>query len=128
MQSQIHDTSADATYSQVAAIANRTNQAIARAFIAGAPNRGQVVTERLEQDVPPATVDVLAGTFTWIDAAHVPHSAPFYVRTCPEFDSAECRDRRDEDYNEQFADQYFDLERSGCQHIAFSEAKPSPFF
>lgn len=128
MQSQIHDTSADATYSQVAAIANQTSRAIARAFIAGAHNRGQVVIDRLEQPCQPATVDVLVGTFTWIDAAHVPHSAQFYVRTIPESDSADCRGCREEDYNEQFTDQYFELERSGAQHIAFSELKPSPFF
>ena len=130
MQSLTHHNSiADSTYSQVATIANQTSQAIARAAIAGAQVRGQQVVERLEQEPAARDVDVLAGTFTWTDGqTHVPHSARFYVRTCADAGSQECQAKRADDYNEQFADQYFALEQAGELHIAYSEIKPNPFF
>lgn len=79
------------------------------------------------------TVEVLAGTFSFIKPDKTEDTAEFYVRcepACkpnhPAFD--EINDRRVDALNRQYMDAYKVLESKACCNVKFTGSRPNPFF
>jgi len=80
--------------------------------------------DRLEYTEPVPTCDVKVGTFYWTDRSGEKFDADFYVRTCDDSD----QEKRVEDYNEQYTDEYCRLINEGYTNVVFIEATPNPIF
>lgn len=83
--------------------------------------------ERLVYEEPAACVEVHLGVFTYVEASGESVIAEFYIKTCNivEGNSA-ITDKRVDDMNEQFTDQWLELEAKGCRDIHFKNDVPHP--
>lgn len=79
-----------------------------------------------------ATVDTLAGRFTFCDASGQPDTAEFFVRCEPHPnpsnpDFTEIMDRRSDAVNSQLTDAWSKLQSLSCSAIHYVEVHPDPF-
>lgn len=86
---------------------------------------------------PDCTTEVHVGTFFFDDPlTNEPTRAEFFVRTCAaepqntefgeDFTAVLRRDKRQDDYNEQYGHQFEALERRGCKNVRFQAVYPHP--
>lgn len=85
------------------------------------------VIERLVYDEPIACIEVHLGVFTYDDSSGESVTAEFYIKTCKEeVGNSAVTDKRVDDMNEQFTDQWMELEAQGCRSIHFKNDIPHP--
>lgn len=83
--------------------------------------------DHLDYIEPSTSCEVKVGTFTFTNPQGEECVAEFYIHTCID-DSPAGEDKRVDDYNQQFTDEWTKLYQDGCSNITYREVTPSPIF